>query len=92
MFKCVFTSQVKNLIKHTNIHRYYYFSALDTIDPFFEKLGFERIAVDVESKFGGVKLGNKRFERCLYGIDSDKFISRPEIITLLKTVHWEKDY
>ncbi|WP_299141272.1 XRE family transcriptional regulator, partial [uncultured Vibrio sp.] len=92
VFKCMFTSQINNLVKHTNIHRYYYFSAVDIMDPFFEKLGFERIAVDVESKFGEVKLGSKRFERCLYGIDSDKFISRPEIITLLKTVHWERDY
>jgi hypothetical protein len=57
-----------------------------------EKLGFEKIAVDVESKFGGIKIGNKHFERCLYGIDSDKLISRPEIITLIKTTNWNNEY
>ena len=92
VFQCMLASQFKNLIKHSNVHRYYHFNAITDFDPFFEKLGFEKIAVDIESKFGGVKIGNKRFERCLYDIDSDKILSRPEIITLVKTTEWEREY
>lgn len=91
VFRCIFASKLKNLVKHSNVHRYYFFT-MSEFDAFFDKLGFEKIAVDVESEFGGVKVGNKRFERCLYGIDSDKLISRPEIITLIKTTSWNNEY
>ncbi|EHV5551073.1 helix-turn-helix transcriptional regulator [Vibrio vulnificus] len=87
VFRYILASQFRNLIKHSNVHRYYFFNVLPNFNSFMEKLGFEKIAVDVESKFGGVKIGNKRFERCLYGIDSDKLLSRPEIITLIKTIN-----
>lgn len=92
VFKVMLVSQIKNLIRYSNVHRYYFFNVLPDGDPFMEKLGFEKIAVDVESQFGGIKIGTKYFERCLYGIDSDKLISRPEIITLLKTTHWKMEY
>ncbi|MFS1463019.1 helix-turn-helix domain-containing protein [Vibrio lentus] len=92
VFRCVFVSQYINLIRHSNVQRYYFFNPLPESEPLLEQLGFEKVAFDVESNTGGFKLGARSFERCLYEIDAATLLSQPEIITLIKTTQWNNQY
>ena len=92
VFRCMLVSQYINLIRHSNVKSYYFFNALPESGQFLERLGFDKIAFDVESETGGFKLGSRSFEHCLYEIDTATLLSQPEIITLIKTTHWDKQY
>lgn len=92
VFRCVFVSQYINLIRHSNIQRYYFFNPLPESEPILEQLGYKKIAFDIESNTGGFKLGARSFECCLYEIDAATLLSQPEIITLIKTTQWNNQY
>ena len=88
VFRCMLVSQYINLIRYSNVKSYYFFNALPESGQFLERLGFDKIAFDVESETGGFKLGSRSFEHCLYEIDTATLLSQPEIITLIKTTQW----
>ncbi|WP_394141855.1 helix-turn-helix domain-containing protein [Vibrio chagasii] len=92
VFRCVFVSQYINLIRHSNIQTYYFFNTLPESEQILERLGFDKIAFDIESEAGGFKLGSRSFEHCLYAIDSAKLLSHPDIITLIKTTKWNNQH
>ena len=92
VFRCMLVSQYINLIRHSNVQRYYFFNALPESGQILERLGFDKVAFDIESDTEGFKLGNRSFEHCLYEIDTATLLSQPEIITLIKTTHWDKQY
>lgn len=88
VFRCMLVSQYINLIRYSNVQRYYFFNALPESGQILEQLGFTKVAFDIESDTGGFKLGNRAFEHCLYEIDTATLLSHPEIITLIKTTQW----
>ena len=88
VFRCMLVSQYINLIRYSNVQRYYFFNALPESGQILERLGFDKVAFDIESDTEGFKLGNRSFEHCLYEIDAATLLSQPEIITLIKTTKW----
>ncbi|WP_299141276.1 helix-turn-helix domain-containing protein [uncultured Vibrio sp.] len=92
VFRCMLVSQYINLIRYSNVQRYYFFNAFPESGQFLERLGFNKIAFDVKSDTGGFKLGTRSFEHCLYEIDTATLLSQPEIITLIKTTQWNNQY
>ncbi|MEZ8510192.1 helix-turn-helix domain-containing protein [Vibrio splendidus] len=88
VFRCMLVSQYINLIRYSNVQRYYFFNALPESGKILERLGFDKVAFDIESDTEGFKLGNRSFEHCLYEIDTATLLSQPEIITLIKTTQW----
>ena len=92
VFRCMLVSQYINLIRHSNVQRYYFFNALPESGQILERLGFDKVAFDIESDTEGFKLGNRSFEHCLYEIDTATLLSQPEIITLIKTTQWDNQY
>lgn len=92
VFRCMLVSQYINLVRYSNVQRYYFFNALPESGQILERLGFDKIAFDVESETGGFRLGSRSFEHCLYEIDTATLLSHPEIITLIKTTQWNNQY
>ncbi|EGQ8092877.1 helix-turn-helix domain-containing protein [Vibrio vulnificus] len=92
VFQCMLASQYVNLVKHTNVQRYYLFNALPETGYYLEKIGFRKVAFDSESNVGGFNLGSRTFERCLYEIDTAALLSSPEVIKLIKRTHWVNNY
>lgn len=92
VFRCMFVSQCINLLKYSNLHRYYFLNIIPEGGRYLELLGFNKVAFDIESDNGEFNLGDRLFERCLYEIDASKLLSHPEIITLIKTTQWDKNH
>ncbi|MFA0058092.1 hypothetical protein [Vibrio echinoideorum] len=88
VFRCMLASQYINLIHYSNVQRYYFFNAWSESGQILERLGFDKVAFDIESDTEGFKLGNRSFEHCLYEIDTATLLSQPEVITLIKTTQW----
>ena len=78
-------SQFKILVKHSNLIKYYHYVDLPEGAIHLERLGFNKVAFDVESDSGKFKLANRSFNRCLYEIDSATLLSKPDIIALIKS-------
>ncbi|NOI69854.1 helix-turn-helix domain-containing protein [Vibrio owensii] len=74
----------KYVASHANIHDMYFYAVDHWSVNYMNSLDAEKIAFDTPDENGIVKIGNQSFKRCLYRVDSAIWLSRPEIIELLK--------
>lgn len=84
VFKLQFSSQLKNLATHSNVHKYYIHIEHTEAYNFMTNLGFDLIAYDSQVSKNGCKIGNKHYSRVLLGIDSSLLLSNKELLTMLK--------
>lgn len=78
------TSGAKFIASHANIHDMYFYALDPWAVNYMNSLDAEKIAFDTPDENGVVKIGNQSFMRCLYRFDSANWLSRPEVIALLK--------
>ncbi|WP_045495334.1 helix-turn-helix domain-containing protein [Vibrio hyugaensis] len=69
---------------HANIHDIYFYAIDQWSVNYMESLGAEKITFDTPHDDGVIKIGNQSFRRCLYRVDSANWLSRSEVISLLK--------
>lgn len=83
LFKYHWIQQIKFLSTHSNIDKFYTSVMSETVVPFLLSIGFEVVATKNPVKVGGIKIGRRRYERCLMKIDTSVLLTSKEALSLI---------
>ncbi|MFH0271417.1 helix-turn-helix domain-containing protein [Vibrio jasicida] len=72
------------LARHANVHDLYYYAVDKLTADYMINIGAEKVAFDTPNKHGIVKIGHEKYMRCLLKLDSAVWLTRPELLLLLK--------
>ena len=85
VFKYHWKKNLEFLATHTNITHLYANIMIEPLEEFTSKLGFEVVATKNLVERGGIKIGKRRYERCLVKIDTAVLLTSKEALAIL----WE---
>ncbi|AQW61542.1 helix-turn-helix domain-containing protein [Vibrio owensii] len=83
VFKYNWIQQLQFLSTHSNIESLYVSVVTETVVPFLLSIGFEVVATKNPVKVGGIKIGRRRYERCLMKIDTSVLLTSKEALSLI---------
>ena len=72
------------LATHANVQDLYYYAVDKLTADYMIGIGAEKVAFDEPSVHGIVKIGTEKYMRCLLKLDSAIWMTRPELLLLLK--------
>lgn len=72
------------LATHANVQDLYYYAIDKLTADYMIGIGAEKVAFDAPSEQGIVKIGAEKYMRCLLKLDSAIWLTRPELLFLLK--------
>lgn len=84
IFKLNWGKVLSYLSIHANITDFYINVSTDLEAKYFSSLGFKIVSCSRPVKYGGIRLGGLRFEKCVYKIDTSKLLSDNDSIFLVK--------
>lgn len=83
-FNTIHSDFVDYIANHSNIHFYYHYLNSHFLFDYFETIGAEKVGYDTLDPHGVVKIGTKAYRNCLFKIESEVILTRPEILRLLQ--------
>ncbi|MET2949301.1 helix-turn-helix transcriptional regulator [Vibrio owensii] len=72
------------LAQHSNITEIYINIMQASVADLLLRLGFVIVSTKNETKYGGIKIGNRNYERCIMKLDTSLFLTRKEVISLMR--------
>lgn len=84
LFRYNWTQQIKFLARHSNITHLYANVIIESMVPFLTDIGFEIVSAKNQVEKGGIKIGRRRYERCLMKIDTSVLLTSKEALSLVQ--------
>ncbi|CAH1538289.1 Helix-turn-helix family protein [Vibrio owensii] len=84
LFRYNWTQQIKFLARHSNITHFYANVLIESMVPFLTSIGFEIVSTQNQVEKGGIKIGRRRYERCLMKIDTSVLLTSKEALSLVQ--------
>lgn len=84
IFICLWKARVDFLAKHSNITEIYINVTMPVVAEYLCSLGFSFVASKNQTKYGGIRIGNKQYERCIMKLDTSVFLTRKQVIALMR--------
>ncbi|GLR04303.1 helix-turn-helix domain-containing protein [Vibrio hyugaensis] len=75
---------IDHLATHANVQDLYYYAIDKLTADYMISIGAERVAFDTPHKHGIVKIGTEKYMRCLLKLDSAVWLTRPELLLILR--------
>lgn len=84
LFTYLWKLRLDFLAKHSNVTEIYINIMQASVAELLLSLGFVIVSTKNETKYEGIKVGNRNYERCIMKLDTSVFLTRKEILSLMR--------